>query len=251
MRLADKVAIVTGGGSGFGEGIAKRYAEEGAHVLVADINPDGGDRVAGEIAAAGAGHRVAFVRTDVTQDASMAAMVQACLERFGRLDIMVNNADTSQPNGPMLNVSEEVFDHLFAINVKSIFLSARHVVPVMRAQESGGCLVNDTSVAAIRPRAGQTWHSGVKGAASTMSKAMAAELAPERIRVNAICPVAGETPLLLPKLMPERRAAFEASIPLGRLARPRDVANAALYLASDEAEFITGVALEVDGGRAI
>ena len=251
MRLADKVAIVTGGGSGFGEGIAKRYAEEGARIVIADIDPAGGERVAGEIAAAGAGERVAFVRTDVTQDVSMAAMVQACLEQFGRLDIMVNNAGTSQPSGPMLNVSEEVFDHLFALNVKSIYLSARHVVPVMRSQEGRGCFVNNTSVAAIRPRAGQTWYSGVKGAALTMSKAMAAELAPDLIRVNALCPVAGETPLLLPKLTPERRAAFEASIPLGRLARPRDVANAALFLASDEAEFITGVALEVDGGRSI
>ncbi|HJT06023.1 MAG TPA: glucose 1-dehydrogenase, partial [Stellaceae bacterium] len=172
----------------------------------------------------------------------------------GRIDIMVNNAGTTHDNGPMTNVPEAVFDRVFAVNVKSIYLSALHVVPVMRRQGKGGAIINIASTAGLRPRGGLTWYCGSKGAALTLSKAMAQELASDQIRVNALCPVAGDTPLL-PRFMggdtPELRAKFLATIPLGRFSTPRDVANAALYLASDEGAFITGVALEVDGGRCI
>jgi 3-oxoacyl-[acyl-carrier protein] reductase len=184
----------------------------------------------------------------------MAGLVKRALERFGRLDIMVNNAGTTHKNGPMLGVDEATFDRVFAVNVKSIYLAARHVVPVLRRQGQGGSIVNIASTAALRPRGGLVWYCGTKGAAVTLSKAMAQELAADKIRVNALCPVAGDTPLL-PSFMggdtPELRAKFLASIPLGRFSTPRDVANAALYLASEEGAFITGVALEVDGGRCI
>ena len=254
MRLAGKVAIVTGAGSGFGEGIAKRFAEEGAKLIVNDIDDKGGHRVAAEIEKAQGQGSALYLRADVSDNAAMGKLVAQCLERFGRLDIMVNNAGTTHKNGPMLEVSEEIFDRVFAVNVKSIYLAALHVVPVMRRQGTGGVILNTASTAGIRARGGLTWYCGSKGAAIMLTKAMAQELAPDKIRVNALCPVAGDTPLL-PSFMggdtPELRAKFLASIPLGRFATPRDVANAALYLASDEGAFITGVALEVDGGRCI
>ncbi len=254
MRLAGKVAIVTGAGSGFGEGIAKRFAEEGAKLIVNDIDDKGGRRVAAEIEKAQGQGSALYLRADVSDNAAMGKLVAQCLERFGRLDIMVNNAGTTHKNGPMLEVSEEIFDRVFAVNVKSIYLAALHVVPVMRRQGTGGVILNTASTAGIRARGGLTWYCGSKGAAIMLSKAMAQELAPDKIRVNALCPVAGDTPLL-PSFMggdtPELRAKFLASIPLGRFATPRDVANAALYLASDEGAFITGVALEVDGGRCV
>jgi 3-oxoacyl-[acyl-carrier protein] reductase len=254
MRLAGKVAIVTGAGSGFGEGIAKRFAEEGAKLIVNDIDDKGGRRVAAEIEKAQGQGSALYLRADVSDNAAMGKLVAQCLERFGRLDIMVNNAGTTHKNGPMLDVSEEIFDRVFAVNVKSIYLAALHVVPVMRRQGTGGVILNTASTAGIRARGGLTWYCGSKGAAIMLSKAMAQELAPDKIRVNALCPVAGDTPLL-PSFMggdtPELRAKFLASIPLGRFATPRDVANAALYLASDEGAFITGVALEVDGGRCV
>jgi 3-oxoacyl-[acyl-carrier protein] reductase len=253
MRLTGKVAIVTGAGSGFGEGIARRFAEEGAKIIVNDIDDAGGSRVAAAIEAAQGQGSARYVRADVADNAAMAGLVEAALARFGRIDIMVNNAGITHKNGPMLEVSEAVFDRVFAVNVKSIYLAALHVVPVLRRQ-GGGVILNTASTAGLRPRGGLTWYCGSKGAAVTLSKAMAQELAPDKIRVNALCPVAGDTPLL-PSFMggdtPELRAKFLASIPLGRFATPRDVANAALYLASDEGEFITGVALEVDGGRCI
>ncbi|SRR5579883_186502 len=254
MRLAGKVAIVTGAGSGFGEGIAKRFAEEGAKLIVNDIDDKGGHRVAAEIEKAQGQGSALYLRADVSDNAAMGKLVAQSLERFGRLDIMVNNAGTTHRNGPMLDVSEEIFDRVFAVNVKSIYLAALHVVPVMRRQGTGGVILNTASTAGIRARGGLTWYCGSKGAAIMLSKAMAQELAPDKIRVNALCPVAGDTPLL-PSFMggdtPELRAKFLASIPLGRFATPRDVANAALYLASDEGAFITGVALEVDGGRCV
>ena len=254
MRLAGKVAIVTGAGSGFGEGIAKRFAEEGAKLIVNDIDDKGGHRVAAEIEKAQGQGSALYLRADVSDNAAMGKLVAQSLERFGRLDIMVNNAGTTHKNGPMLDVSEEIFDRVFAVNVKSIYLAALHVVPVMRRQGTGGVILNTASTAGIRARGGLTWYCGSKGAAIMLSKAMAQELAPDKIRVNALCPVAGDTPLL-PSFMggdtPELRAKFLASIPLGRFATPRDVANAALYLASDEGAFITGVALEVDGGRCV
>jgi 3-oxoacyl-[acyl-carrier protein] reductase len=254
MRLDGKVAIVTGGGSGFGEGIARRFAEEGAKLVVNDIDDRGGERVAATIENAHGQGSALYARADVSDNAAMGALVKRALERFGRIDIMVNNAGTTHDNGPMTDVPEAVFDRVFAVNVKSIYLSALHVVPAMRRQGQGGAIINIASTAGIRPRGGLAWYCGSKGAALTMSKAMAQELASDQIRVNALCPVAGDTPLL-PRFMggdtPELRAKFLATIPLGRFSTPRDVANAALYLASDEGAFITGVALEVDGGRCI
>ncbi len=253
MRLSGKVAIVTGGGSGFGEGIAKRFAEEGAKVIVNDIDDAGGKRVAAEIEKAHGQGSALYVHADVAKDADVRAMVEACLARFGRLDIMVNNAGISHRNMPMLEVPEEMVDKILAINVKAIYLAARHVVPLFRKQ-GGGVIINTASTAGLRPRPGLTVYNASKGAAITMTKSMAVEFAADNIRVNALCPVAGETPLLSTFMgadTPENRAKFKASIPLGRLSTPRDIANAALYLASDDAEFITGVALEVDGGRCI
>jgi len=253
MRLAGKVAVVTGGGSGFGEAIAKRFAEEGAKLVIGDIDPKGGARVAGEIERAQGQGSAGFVSGDVSNNADMAALAQATLDRFGRIDIMVNNAGVTHQNGPLLDVPEDMFDRLFAVNVKSIYLSALHMVPVMKRQ-GGGVILNTASTAGLRPRGGLAWYCASKGAAIMASKAMAHELARDQIRVNAICPVAGETPLL-PSFMggdtPELRAKFLATIPLGRFAQPLDVAHAALYLASDEAAFITGTAFEVDGGRCL
>jgi 3-oxoacyl-[acyl-carrier protein] reductase len=249
MRLKDKIAIVTGGGSGFGEGIAKRFAQEGCKVIVNDINVAGGERVANEI-----GGQARFVKGDVSKDADWAAMLKATLEAFGGLNIVVNNAGTTHRNQPMLNVTEEQFDRIYAVNVKSIFLSAKHCVPYFR-QKGGGVFINIASTAGVRPRPGLTWYNGSKGAVILTSRSMAVELAPDKIRVNTINPVAGETALLAEFMggqdTPEVRAKFIASIPIGRLSRPLDIANAALYLASDEAEFITGVSFDVDGGRCV
>jgi 3-oxoacyl-[acyl-carrier protein] reductase len=251
MRLKDKVAIVTGGGSGFGEGIARRFAAEGARVAVADIAAGNGERVAAAIGDAG-GDAI-FVRADVARAADVGAMVQATCDRFGRVDIMVNNAGYTHRNQSMLGVEEEAFDRIFAVNVKAIFLSARAVVPVFRRQ-GGGVILNTASTAGLRPRPGLTVYNASKGAAITMTKSMAVEFAPDRIRVNCLCPVAGETAMLADFMggdTPENRARFKASVPLGRLSLPEDIANAALYLCSDEAGFITGTALEVDGGRCV
>ena len=250
-RLAGRAAIVTGAASGFGEGIARRFAQEGAAVVVNDVNDSGGRRVAEEIAAGGG--RADFFRADVTQGDQVMALVEHARTQFARLDIMVNNAGVSHRNQPMTDVAEAEFDRIFAVNVKSIYHAARHAVPVFRAQ-GGGVFVNIASTAAVRPRPGLTWYNASKGAVVTLTKSMALELAPDRIRVNAVNPVAGETPLLATFLgedTPEKRAAFVATVPLGRLSTPADVADAVLFLASDEARFITGVCLEVDGGRCV
>jgi len=251
MRLQGKVAIVTGGGSGFGEGIAKRFAQEGAKVMVADINDAGGNRVVAEIQAAGG--TAAFCHADVTQDADWAQLVAATVSQFGGLTTVINNAGTTHRNQPMTEVSEALFDRVYAVNVKSLFLSAKHCVPVFR-KAGGGVFVNVASTAGVRPRPGLTWYNGSKGAAITTSRSMAVELAPDHIRVCIINPVAGDTPLLgefMGEDTPELRAKFVSSIPLGRLSKPLDIANAALWLASDEAEFITGTCIEVDGGRCV
>ena len=254
MRLKYKVAIVTGGGSGFGEGIAKRFADEGAKLVIADIAKEGGMRVCAEIDAKHRPATACFKETDVASDASVAALVAAALDYHGRIDILINNAGITHRNRPMLEVDEAEFDRIFAVNVKAIYLAARHVLPVFRRQGSGGVIINTASTAGIRPRPGLAWYNGSKGAAISLTKAMAIELAPENIRVNALCPVAGETPLLgqfMGSDTPELREKFRQSVPLGRLSTPQDIANAALYLASDEGAFLTGVALEVDGGRCI
>ena len=251
MRLAGKVAIVTGAASGFGEGIALRFAQDGAKVVVNDINVAGGERVAASIVASGG--EAIFCAGSVAVDADVAALVSRSAGAFGRLDVIVNNAGTTHRNQPMLGVSENEFDRIYAVNVKSLFLTARHAVPVMRRQ-GGGAFITIASTAGVRPRPGLTWYNGSKGAAIVTSRSMAAELAPDRIRVNVINPVAGETGLLAEFMggdTPELRAKFIATIPLGRLSRPSDVASAAAFLASDEAAFITGACIEVDGGRCI
>ena len=248
MRLQDKVAIVTGAASGFGEGIARRFAEEGASVLVADVDQSRGERVAASMP------RARFCRADVSQAADVKAMVQAALDGFGAVDILVNNAGTTHRNQPMLEVDEATFDRVYAVNVKSIYLGAVHAVPIMR-QTGAGAILNIASTAGVRPRPGLTWYNGSKGAVITLTKSMAAELAADGIRVNALNPVIGETGLTAEfmggKDTPEIRKKFVSTIPLGRMSRALDVANAALFLCSAEAEFLTGVCLEVDGGRCI
>lgn len=252
MRLKDKVAIVTGAASGFGEGIARRFSEEGALVVVADIDDKKGKAVAEAIRVTG--RPAHFARCDVAKSFDVKRLMDEALEYFGGLDIIVNNAGFPQRNQPMLNVDEATFDRIFDVNVKSIYLSAIHGVPALR-QRGGGVIINTASTAGLRPRPGLAWYNGSKGAAITLTKSMAIELAPDKIRVNCLCPVAGETPMLAEFLGGEVTAdmheAFRATVPLGRLSTPLDIANAALFLASDEAAFLTGVALEVDGGRCI
>lgn len=244
MRLKDKTAVVTGAASGFGKGIAERFAEEGAKIVVSDINETEGRKVADAIEGA------IFVRADVADDREVADLIGATVDAFGRLDILVNNAGMPHINQPMLDVDEATFDRLFAVNVKSLYLTARHAVPVFRKQGSGAIL-NTASTAGLRPRPGLTWYNGSKGAVITLTKSMAVELAPDKIRVNALCPVAGDTPMLEAFLGPNPYEAFVATVPLGRLSTPLDIANSALFLCSDEAEFLTGVCLEVDGGRCV
>jgi len=249
MRLKSKVAIVTGAGGGFGEGIARRFAVEGASVVVVDLRTEAAERVAAEI-----GPEAIAVTADVSLEADVAAVVSRTQAAFGVPNILVNNAGTTYRNQPLLDVSEAEFDRVFRVNVKSIFHFVRAVVPPMR-DAGGGVIINVGSTAGIRPRPGLTWYNASKGAVNLMSKSLAVELAPWNIRVNALAPVMGETGLLeafmgLPDT-PENRARFIAGIPLGRLSRPDDIAGAALYLASDDAAFITGVELPVDGGRTI
>lgn len=251
MRLDGKIAIVTGGGSGFGEGIAKRFAAEGCKVMVADINDAGGQRVVDEIVASGGVAR--YQHADVARDADWAALVKATVDAFGGLTTVINNAGITHRNQPLTEVSEETFDRMYGVNVKSLFHSSKHCVPIFR-KAGGGVFVNVASTAGVRPRPGLTWYNGSKGAAITTSRSMAVELAPDNIRVCVINPVAGDTPLLAEFMgqdTPEIRAKFMSVIPLGRFSTPRDIANTALWLASDEADFITGTCIEVDGGRCV
>lgn len=249
MRLQDKVALVTGGASGFGAEIARLFAAEGAKVVILDLNGEGARKVAAE-----AGHGVVAVAGDVTKRADIDAAVKAALDAHGRLDIVINNAGWTHRNKPILEVSEDEFDRVYAINVKSIYHMTNAVVPVMTRQ-GGGNIVNIGSTAGLRPRPGLTWYNSTKGAVNLLSKSMAVELAPAKIRVNCIAPVIGETALLESFMgvpdTPENRAKFVATIPLGRMSRPSDIASACLYLASDEAEFISGVILPVDGARCV
>ena len=248
MRLKDKTAIVTGAGSGFGKGIAMRFAKEGARGGVIDINAEAAGEVASQI-----GNSAFAMEADVSIDGDVSRMVQEALDRWGQLDILVNNAGTTHRNQPMTEVTEEEYERIFAVNVKSVYLSAKHIVPVMKKQ-GFGVILNVASTAGVRPRPGLVWYNTSKGAMMTATKAMAIELAGEKIRVNAINPVAGETGMLhlfMGEDTPEKRAQFISSIPLGRLSLPEDMANAALFLCSDEAEMITGLCMEVDGGRCI
>ena len=246
MQLSGKTAIVTGGGSGFGAGIVRSLAGAGAQVVVADINSDAAETVAQEVG--GLAHRV-----DVSDDASVADMAAAAIAACGQIDILVNNAGVTHLPTPLEDVSEAEFDRVFAVNGKSVFLTARHIVPQMKANGSGAIL-NVASTAGVSPRPRLNWYNASKGWMITATKTMAVELAPHGIRVNAICPVAGETPLLrsfLGEDTPERRAQFLATIPIGRFSTPEDMGNAALYLCSDAASMVTGVAMEIDGGRCI
>ena len=249
MRLANKTALVTGGASGFGAGIAALFASEGAKVVILDLNGEGARAVAGTI-----GSSAQAVAGDVTNADDIARAVAAATAFGGRLDIVVNNAGWTHRNKPMLDVTEEEFDRVYDINVKSIFHMSRAVIPLMRAA-GGGVIINIGSTAGIRPRPGLTWYNSTKGAVTLLSRSMAVELAPDKIRVNCIAPVMGETGLLEAFMgapdTPENRAKFVATIPLGRFSTAKDIASACLYLASDEAEFLTGVVLEVDGGRTI
>ncbi len=252
MRLAGKIAIVTGAASGFGEAIAKRFAEEGAQVIVADINDSAGEAVAASIRAASGNGRgdAHYVNANVADADSVQALIDRTLEQFGDLDIIVNNAGITHRNQPMLDVDEATFDQVYAVNVKSLFHTAQAAVPLFR-KRGGGCFVNVASTAGVRPRPGLTWYNGSKGAAVITGKSMAVELAPDNIRVNTINPVMGETGLIDEFLGDNTREKIITGIPMGRLSQPLDIANAALFLASDEANFVTGACLEVDGGRCV
>jgi 3-oxoacyl-[acyl-carrier protein] reductase len=247
MRLQGKSALVTGAASGFGAGIARRFAREGARVVLMDLNGEGARSLAAEIGGTA-------VAGDVTSRADVEAAVQAAVAAGGRLDIVVNNAGWTNRRKPLLEVTEAEFDRIYATNVKSIFHMTQAAVPVMRAQ-GGGVILNIGSTAGIRPRPGLSWYNSSKGAVNLLSKTMAVELAPDRIRVNCVAPVIGATALLESFMgqpdTPENRVAFAATIPLGRLSEPEDVASACVWLASDEAGFITGVVLPVDGGRTV
>ena len=253
MRLRDKVTLITGAASGFGAGIARRFAEEGARVLANDIDAAGGERVAREIRDAGGSAEL--VLGDVTRDADWQRLVQAAREKFGRLDVVVNNAGWTHRNKPYLEVTEAEFDKVYAVNVKSVFLSARHALPLFRSQ-GGGAIVNIASTAGVRPRPGLTVYNSSKGAVIVLSKSMAAEFGPDRVRVNCVNPVFSPDTALSAEfaggaLTAEARARFLATIPLGRFSTPLDVANACLYLASDEAAMVSGTCIEVDGARCV
>lgn len=248
MRLKDKVAIVTGGAQGFGLGIVQTFVKEGAKVAVLDLNEEGAKEAAKPF-----GRRAFGMKCDVSKAKDVQRAVAKTAERFGRVDILVNNAGTSHRNRPMLEVDEETFDRVFDVNVKSIFHFAHAVVPLMREQ-GAGVIINVGSTAGLRPRPGLAWYNASKGAVNLLSKSMAVELAPDGIRVCALAPVAGDTPLLgmfMGEDTPEMRKKFIASIPMGRLSTPQDIADAALFLAADPGHFLTGVVLEVDGGRCI
>ncbi|HBZ42834.1 MAG TPA: short chain dehydrogenase [Maritimibacter sp.] len=246
MRLHNKRAIVTGGASGFGLGIARKFVAEGAKVLIADLNEEAAQAAAKDLGAEAA-------TVDVASGASVEAMTLAAQDKLGGIDILVNNAGVTHLPQPMEEVTEEEFDRVFAVNAKSVYLTARAIVPLMKAAGSGAIL-NVASTAGLSPRPNLNWYNASKGWMITATKTMAVELAPFGTRVNALAPVAGETPLLssfMGEDTPEMRAKFLSTIPLGRFSTPEDMGNAAAFLCSDEASMVTGVVMEVDGGRCI
>lgn len=248
MRLEGKAAIVTGGASGFGAGIVRKFIAEGARVMIADINGAAAEAFAKELGDSAIGHQV-----DVSKDESVAAMAKAALQAFGQVDILVNNAGVTHLPAAMEDVSESDFDRVISVNVKSVYLTAKHLVAHMKARGKGAIL-NVASTGGVSPRPRLSWYNASKGWMITATRGMAIELAPAGVRVNAINPVAGETPLLksfMGEDTPDIRAKFLASIPIGRFSTPEDMGNAACFLCSDEASMITGVAMEVDGGRCI
>jgi 3-oxoacyl-[acyl-carrier protein] reductase len=247
LRLDGKCALVTGAGSGIGKSIAETYAREGASVTIADLNLD-----AAQETARGIGNNAIAVRCDVTRKAEIAAAVKETIAAFGGFDILVNNAGATHVNKPMMEISEDEYDRVFAVNVKGLFQFCQAVVPHFR-ERGGGVIVNIGSTAGLRPRPGLSAYNATKGAVHTLTKTLAVELAPDRIRVCAIAPVATDTPLL-PSFLgtaPGQREKFIATVPLGRLAQPQDIANAALFLACADAGFVTGNIVEVDGGRCV
>ena len=248
MRLEGKTAIVTGGASGFGAGIVRKFITEGARVMIADINGEGAEALAGEL-----GQQSVARRVDVAEGPSVAQMMQSAIKEFSRVDIVVNNAGVTHLPNALEDISEADFDRVLTINAKSVYLSARHIISHMK-ENKGGVILNVASTAGVSPRPRLSWYNASKGWMITATKSMAVELAPFGIRVNAINPVAGETPLLqsfMGEDTPEIRARFLSTIPLGRFSQPEDMGNAACFLCSDEASMITGVAMEVDGGRCI
>lgn len=248
-QLSNKIAIVTGAGSGFGEGIARAYVAAGAKVVLTDINTVAVERVAGELG----NHAIPYT-CDVADKAQVQRLVDHCVATWGVPDIVVNNAGITHNNRPMTEIDEATYDRLFAVNVKSVYNMIIAVVPLMRARRSG-VILNIGSTAGVRPRPGLVWYNATKAAVNNISKTMAVELGPDNIRVNAICPVIGETGLTSQFMgvpdTPENRARFIATIPLGRFSTPRDIANAAVFLASDAADFLTGMEFMVDGGRTV
>lgn len=248
MKLSGKAAIVTGGASGFGAGIVRRFIAEGARVVIADINGNAASALADELGDAASGLKVNVANADDT-----AAMVKFTMQSLGGIDILVNNAGVGHSPEPMESLSEEVFDRIFEVNIKSIYRTARQVVPIMKANGSGAIL-NMASTGGVSPRPNLTWYNASKGWVITATRSMAIELAGSGVRVNALNPVAGETPMLktfMGEDTPEIRAKFLATIPIGRFSTPDDMGAAACFLCSDDASMITGVALEVDGGRCI
>ena len=252
MRLKNKVAVVTGAASGFGAGTAELFAAQGAGVVVADISDEAGEAVVESINTSGG--RAVYVHADVTSRGDAKRMIQAANDLGGGLDILVNNAGYSHRNKQFSDVTDEEFDKVYDVNVKAVFIAIQEALPVLR-ERGGGCIINTSSTAALRPRPGLAVYCSSKGAVSNLTKALAVELAPDNVRVNAICPVIGETGMLETFMgvpdTPENRKKFEATIPLGRFSTPNDIAQTMLFLASDDASFLTGVALEVDGGRCV
>ncbi len=251
MKLKNKVAIVTGGASGFGKGIVKKFINEGAKVLVADLNYE----AAQELSKDCDNENIVPLKIDVSKKDDVKTMFQKIIESFGKLDILVQNAAIGMKPTPLVDTTEELFEKIFNINVKSVFLGAKYSIPLFKKQGSGGVILNIISTAAIRPRPGLTVYNSSKGALIPMTKALALETADYNVRVNGLCPVAGETPMLKEFLGDDdpksSHKKFISTVPLGRLAEPEDIANASLFLCSEESKFITGVMLEVDGGRTI
>jgi 3-oxoacyl-[acyl-carrier protein] reductase len=253
QRFDGKVAIVTGAGSGFGEAIAARFAREGARVVVSDVNDESGRRVAAAIEEEGGAAR--YVHADVSKAAEVKALIDSAVSAFGGLDILVNNAGFSHRTVGLWDLPEEEYDRVLATNLKGVFLGCKFAIPVMR-QRGGGVIVNTASIGAVAPRPGVTVYNATKGAVVTLTRGLAGEVAQFKIRVNAVNPVAAETGFIktalgVDRIPDELRKQFIAGIPLGRLTQPSDVATAVLFLASPEAEFLTGVCLAVDGGRSI
>jgi len=252
MRLENKVAIITGAASGFGAGTARLFAAEGAAVVVADISDETGESIVDSINTSGG--KAVYVHADVTSRQDTRNMIDAAEKLGGRLDILINNAGYSHSNKEFSTVTDQEFDRVYDVNVKAVFIAVQEALPVFR-RNGGGCIINTSSTAALRPRPGLAVYCSSKGAVSNLTKALAVELAPDKVRVNAICPVIGETGMLETFMgvpdTPENRKKFEATIPLGRFSTPNDIAQTMLFLSSDDAEFLTGVALEVDGGRCV